>query len=142
MKDSFPVRLPLRIDWSETDIFGHINNLAIQKYAQAARVCLLEEAKLMNLLDTERKGPVIASTKCQFLKPVFYPGNVIAYSRVELLKNTSFGVFNVVINDNNEIVAQVNDIIVFFDFEKKTKTALPQNIRESLERLMNGEYTT
>ena len=34
----WPVRLHLRIDWSEMDVFGHVNNVMFMKYVQAARV--------------------------------------------------------------------------------------------------------
>ena len=30
--------MKLRIDWSEVDSFGHVNNLAILRYAQTARI--------------------------------------------------------------------------------------------------------
>ena len=35
--DDFKVKFEIRIDWSEIDLFGHINNLAIMNYVQAAR---------------------------------------------------------------------------------------------------------
>ena len=40
--DDYATKLDLRIDWSEIDSFGHINNIAIMKYIQAARVNYLE----------------------------------------------------------------------------------------------------
>jgi hypothetical protein len=30
--EPFSLKLELRIDWSEIDLFGHVNNLSIQKY--------------------------------------------------------------------------------------------------------------
>ncbi|HLN19509.1 MAG TPA: acyl-CoA thioesterase [Bacteroidales bacterium] len=140
MEESFPVRIHLRIDWSELDILGIINNLNIQKYAQAARVSLLEIAELMNLHKEEKIGPVIASTTCQFKKSLFYPGCVTVYSRIELIKNTSFGIVNYVYNDDNELVAQINDIIVLSDLVKKTKIPLPENLRKRLDALRSGSF--
>ena len=29
-------QITLRIDWSELDLFGHVNNVAFHKYAQTA----------------------------------------------------------------------------------------------------------
>ncbi len=43
----FPLKLRLRIDWSEIDLFGHVNNVATLKYVQAARVNCLEALGLM-----------------------------------------------------------------------------------------------
>jgi acyl-CoA thioester hydrolase len=39
--DDYKVKSEIRIDWSEIDLFGHINNLAIMKYVQTARVRFL-----------------------------------------------------------------------------------------------------
>ncbi len=47
--DDFKVKFEIRIDWSEIDLFGHINNLAIMKYVQAARVNYLELVGLMQM---------------------------------------------------------------------------------------------
>ncbi len=35
---SLATNISLRIDWSELDVFGHVNNVAFNKYAQAARL--------------------------------------------------------------------------------------------------------
>jgi hypothetical protein len=88
MKNS--TKIDIRIDWSEIDLFGHVNNLAIMKYVQAARVNMLEDLKLMQLQAEEKKGPILASIECQFLKPLFYPGQVTVYSNIGAIKNSSF----------------------------------------------------
>jgi hypothetical protein len=41
-----PAKIALRIDWSELDAFGHVNNLAIMKYVQSARIRCLEAVGL------------------------------------------------------------------------------------------------
>lgn len=135
--EGFTISLKLRIDWSEIDFFGHINNLAIMKYAQSARVQLLEATGLMQLYDKVRMGPIVASVRCQFRKPLFYPGEVIVYSRVESINNTSFEILHVICNEKSEIIAQSSDIIVFFDFNKKSKSDIPPDIREKLGKLVH-----
>lgn len=133
--ECFPASTRLRIDWSETDIFGHINNLEIMKYAQTARVRLLEEFGLMQSFHEVKKGPTLASIKCQFIKPIFYPGEITVYSRVELIKRTSFGFEHFICNEKGETAAQVNEIIVYFDFLNKTKLPLPDDIRSKIEEI-------
>lgn len=124
------LKLELRIDWSEIDVLGHINNLAILKYIQAGRVNYLESVGLLPLKAEKRTGPIIASTTCQFRKPLFYPGKVTVYSKVDLIKNTSFRIQYEVLNDDAEIVAEAHDIIVFYDFDKNTKLVLPEDIKD------------
>ena len=127
------VKLELRIDWSEIDLFGHVNNLAILKYIQAARVNYLETIGLMQMQVDTKVGPILASSSCQFLKPLFYPGQVVVYLTVEAIKTTSFRILHEVVNDKKEIVAEAQDIIVFYDFNKNTKLAIPDDLRMKLE---------
>jgi acyl-CoA thioester hydrolase len=139
MKDS-SVKLELRIDWSEIDLFGHVNNLAILKYVQAARVNYLELVDMMRLQTEKKMGPILASTNCQFRKPLFYPGTVTAYSRVDSIKNTSFRITHLIYNEKNELAAEAHDIIVFYDFTKNTKLAIPETIRRKIEALENQNF--
>jgi acyl-CoA thioester hydrolase len=139
MNDS-SIKLELRIDWSEIDLFGHVNNLAIMKYVQAARVNYLELIDLMQLQTEKKIGPILASTNCQFRKPLFYPGQVTVYSRVDSIKNTSFRIQHRMYNDKHEVSAEAHDIIVFYDFNKNTKLPIPEAIRRKIESLESQDF--
>ena len=130
-----PLRLELRIDWSEIDLFGHINNLAIQRYVQAARIQCMEALGLMQSQAETRVGPILASTNCRFRKPLYYPGTVTVHSTIDEIRNTSFKVCYEVHNDSGEIVAEAQDVIVLFDFGKKAKLVIPDALRKMIEKL-------
>jgi len=134
---NFTAKLELRIDWSEIDFFGHVNNLSILKYIQSARVNYLEITGLMQLQSEIKVGPILASTTCQFLKVLFYPGKITIYSKVEIIKNTSFIIQHKIFNDQNEIAAEAQDIIVVFDFNKNTKMPIPDKIKKNIAELEN-----
>lgn len=133
--DFFNTQLPLRIDWSDIDLFGHVNNVSIIRFAQAARVHFLETIGLMQLQYETQNGPILASISCQFRKPMFYPGNIVVYSKAGNLKNTSFEIVHEIYDEQNDNTAQIKDIIVFFDFKNNTKQTIPLNIREKIENL-------
>ncbi len=126
------VKFEIRIDWSEIDLFGHINNLAIMKYIQAARVHYLELAGLMQMQAELKKGPILASASCQFRKPLFYPGMVTVYSKVEGVKKTSFQLRHLIKNDGNEVIAEALDVIVFYDFNTNSKEIIPSALMERI----------
>lgn len=130
--DGYPNRIELRIDWSEMDLFGHVNNLAILKYIQAARVQFLENTGIMRLHAETGIGPVLASTSCQFKKQLRYPGRVTVHSKVEAIKNTSFQMRVVVLDEAREIVAEGLDVIVMFDYRSNRKHAIPEAIRKTI----------
>jgi acyl-CoA thioester hydrolase len=130
--NGFSKKCELRIDWSELDAFGHVNNLAIMKYVQAARVRCLDAAGLMQSQAEQGVGPILASIACQFRKPLFYPGRVTVYSRVDEIKNTSFKIQYEIYSEKNEIAAEAKDIIVLFDFNKQTKLPISEDLRKKL----------
>lgn len=130
--EHFPVRLSLRIDWSEMDLFGHVNNVAFLKYVQAARVNFWEHTSIQNELGINGKGPILASVSCQFKKPLHYPGDVIIQSRVAFIKTTSFGFHHRIIDTHGEIAAEAHDVIVMYDFNSKEKLPLSETLRQEL----------
>ena len=102
----FPIKTKLRIDWSEIDIFGHVNNVNYYKYIQAARVKYVEKLGMMKLYEDTKTGPTLASCKCDFKIPLFFPGEITIHSRVDFIKNTSFGISHKIMNDKNELAAE------------------------------------
>ena len=136
----FPVKLQLRIDWSEMDLFGHVNNVAYFRYVQAARVNYWEISMLSKLFNEMKLGPILLSTGCQFIKPLFYPGNITVESRVEFIKNTSFGIHHRILNDQDEVAAEAKDVIVTYDFNRNEKIPVPDDFRAAVERIEGRKF--
>ncbi len=128
---NFPLELKLRIDWSELDLFGHVNNVMFMKYVQAARVNYWEQSEIYSELQRNKIGPMLASASFQFKKQSMYPGNVTIRSGMEFIRNTSFSIHHKLYDDHGDIVAEAQDVIVMFDFNKNEKTAVPQVMREA-----------
>ena len=137
---NFSVKLNLRIDWSELDYFGHVNNVSIFKYVQAARVNYWEQIGLTALHKNMNIGPMLASCKCDFKKPLFYPGEVTMLTRVDEMRTTSFSISHELINDKGEIAGQAKDIVVMFDFNKNEKVSIPTDLRKAIEKLENRTF--
>ena len=122
--------LRLRIDWSEQDLFGHINNVAFMKYVQASRVNYWEQ---VGIPSTKSSGVMLVSTSCQFKKPLFYPGDVRIEASVNFIKNTSFGFHHIIYNSSDEVIAEADDVMVLYDFDKNENVVIPDNIRKQLD---------
>ncbi len=78
---------------------------------------------------------MLASTHCDFKKPLFYPGNIIVQTRVEFIKNTSFGFHHEVLNEKDELAAEAHDVMVMYDFLKNEKVVFPIELRKIVEEL-------
>lgn len=125
------MQLQFRLDWSEMDMFAHINNVSYFKYLQAARINYWEQIGLKTP-HTDGLGPMLASTGCQFRKPLFYPGNIIIDTSVQFIKNTSFGLLHRIYNADGELAAEGNDVVVLYDFLKHEKAQIPDWFRQKI----------
>lgn len=123
--------LELRIDWSHLDLLGHVNNLAIVEYFQAARVMLSEKVGLP-VFPGMRVGPIEAATEIQFTKQLHYPGKVRVRTSVAEIKNTSFILSHRIYDDVGDVAARGREVIVCFDFGRQVKMPLPEPVRAAL----------
>lgn len=124
--------LTLRIDWSELDVFGHVNNVMFMKYVQAARLQYVEEIGLMELYRSAHTGFMVAETTCQFKKPLHFPGMVNLHTKQRSIGNTSFVLEHHITNERNETVAIATDALVVYDFTKHEKCLIPEAIRKQM----------
>ncbi|HOD32618.1 MAG TPA: acyl-CoA thioesterase [Holophaga sp.] len=138
LSKGYPACFDLRIDWSEIDALGHVNNLAIMRYVQSARVNVLEAMGMMEHHRTTGVGPILAKTSCQFLRQLHYPGGVRVCSETDHLKTTSVQMNHIVLNDQNEKIAEAHDVIVLFDFNRNIKHTLSADFRDQVMRFSSG----
>jgi acyl-CoA thioester hydrolase len=132
--EGYNTKLDLRIDWSEMDLFGHVNNVAFFKYIQAARVNYWELVGLTKLHKEENIGLMLASSKCDFKKPLFFPGNLSIVSKIAYVKTTSFSLHHLILNNKKEICAEAEDVMVLYDFTKHEKVPFPADILRNIDK--------
>jgi acyl-CoA thioester hydrolase len=135
MRTKYPVRLSIVIDWSELDIFGHVNNLEFLKYVQAARVRYWELIELYNYFRETNIGPVLVSVHCDFKKPLHYPGTVTSTCGLRSIKNSSFGLSHRIIDEKGDVAAVAEDVMVLYDFNKREKALIPNWMRKNIQTL-------
>lgn len=131
----FPLQLTLRLDWSELDYFGHINNLAFYKYCQAGRMHFFDQIGMAQHHLKTQVGPILAAAQCQFKQQLHYPGQVIVHTRATWMKTTSFGLLHHLVDEKNQVAAIAEEVIVYFDFNTQQKASLPERFRQGIEGL-------
>jgi acyl-CoA thioester hydrolase len=135
-----PPILNLRIDWSDLDLYGHVNNVAFMKYVQAARLNYIELLGLNAAYESERKSFLVASTTIHFLSPLYFPGQLTIHSKITFIKNSSFGIAYEIINDQLLKVAEASDILVLFDFKNNQKIAFPVATRNLVNHIQQSTF--
>ena len=125
----------MRIDWSEQDLLGHVNNVSIVKYCQSSRIIFLTEVGLP-VKPLMEFGPIEAATSLQFKRQLHYPGKVRIYTTLQEVKNTSFIIEHRIFDDAGHLAVIGTEVIVCFDFVNQTKVPIPDEVRRRM-----AEYT-
>ncbi|MDI1353417.1 MAG: acyl-CoA thioesterase [bacterium] len=131
MGDQRDVKLIIKIEWADLDLFGHVNNVAFFRYMQSARIAFCEGIGLSSMHENQTSF-MVASSHCDFKKPLRYPGDILVQSNVLWVKNTSFKLGHAIINGSGEISALGEDVLVVFDHLNKVKLPITDSLRESI----------
>lgn len=129
---------PVTIRFSDTDMLGHINNVAIATFFEAARCEIFY--RLMREGGVPKRGSgqedidfVLARVAIDFKRELHYPGTVDVGARFTKVGNrsvtTGYGLF---IGDVCHATAEA--VNVFFDLKTRSPIAPPAGVRALLDR--------
>ena len=124
----------LKTDWADLDLFGHVNNVAFFRYIQAARVNYCDQIGLSSLNKTPLSF-MVASTQCQFKKPLLFPEDIHVKTKVSWIRNSSFQLDHFILDSSDQICAEGTDILVVYDHFKKEKRSIDEELRKKIERV-------
>jgi len=125
----YKLSIDLRIDWSDLDMYKHVNNLSFIKFMQTGRALFWEATGLTKIYEETNKGPMVVSTHCDFKKSLYYPGTAIVKTKLAFIKNSSFGLDHLILNEKMEVCAEGRDVAVFFDFNLSETYSIPEDLR-------------
>ena len=130
--ESYKLEIQLRIDWSDLDMYKHVNNISFMRYMQSGRVNFWEASGIYKMYENSNMGTMLVSTHCDFKKSLYYPGKAIVKTKLDFIKNSSFGLKHLILDEANEICAEGKDVVVCYDFDKDKPFQIPQDLREKL----------
>ena len=131
-----------RIDWSDLDLLGHVNNIAFSRFFQAARVEYCGHIG-MNVYPGMKTGPILAASRVQFTAQLFFPGSVRILTRIKKTGGTSVVMEHALYDDKGTLCAFAEDVVVRFDFKAGTKIPLGGEILGKIadyEAACGGEF--
>lgn len=135
MHVTYHTRFSLRIDWADLDLFGHVNNVAFFKYIQAARVNYCELAGLTTLNEAGKPGFVVASSQCRFKHTLHYPGVATIEARLDWMKNTSLQLAYRLLDQDGQLCAEAEDVLVVYDYALKAKLSISPALRAAIQKI-------
>lgn len=125
---SFFVEVSVR--FSETDMYGHLNNTVTFAYFEYARIEYFKHITLMSdwLNPNGEKIPVVADLQCDYVKQVFFDEKLKIYVKANTIGSSSVDLHYMAKNEKGEIVFTGRGSIV--QIEKKTGRASKWNEKE------------
>ncbi len=132
----FPVVIELPIQWGEMDAYGHVNNTVFFRFFESARIAFLDRCGFLAAHGELEVGAILHSTACRFRRPLFYPDTISVGARAsEVLTDRFIMEYKIVSHSQDEVVAEGTGTVVSFDYTTRSKTDLPEMVREGLARL-------
>ncbi|MCH7874215.1 MAG: acyl-CoA thioesterase [Gemmatimonadetes bacterium] len=134
--DGFPVIVRLPVQWGEMDAYGHVNNAVLFRYFETARIAFLERCGFLEAYERDKIGAILHSTDCRFRRALRYPDTVLVGGRAVDVSEDRFTMgYRVVSLEHDEVVAEGAGVVVSYDYVRKAKTALPEEVRRRIAGL-------
>ncbi len=136
-EEEFEFFTEVKVRFSETDMFGHLNNTVPFAYFEFARIEYLKQLGFMTNWTTEQitKIPVVANLQCDYLKQVYFDETLRIYVKAAHIGTTSIDLHYLAKNENDEICFTGRGTIVQID--KNTGKATPWNEKE--KQILHGK---
>ncbi|PHA00769.1 hypothetical protein COE51_05500 [Bacillus pseudomycoides] len=124
-ESTFSFYIPIKVRFSETDMFGHMNNGVAFAYFELARIEFFKELGFMQewVHEASETMIVVADLQCDFLKQVFFDENLKVYVKAENVGNSSLDMHYMVRNEAGEICLIGRGALV--QASKKTGKGVP-----------------
>ncbi|MBM7648901.1 acyl-CoA thioester hydrolase [Bacillus ectoiniformans] len=131
---------PVKVRFSETDMFGHLNNTVPFIYFEEARIEFLTHIGLMEgWLENENESiPVVADLQCDFLEQVYFGETLHIYVKANEVGNSSCDIHYKGVRSDGKIGFIGRGTLV--QISKVTGKALPLS-EGSKKKLEQGKYS-
>lgn len=131
-RETFAQFTPVTIRFCDTDKLGHVNNVSIASYIEAAR-CELFDGLMQRAGDAGGDiDYVLARVAIDFRREIHYPGTVEVGARILRLGNRSvvsgYGAFL-----DGSCFATAQSVNVFFNLRTRKSAPMPERFRRLLE---------
>ncbi len=131
-KKEFVFSSPTTIRFSETDMFGHMNNVSPFIYFEEARINFLKEVGLFTNIHHVTGVPVVADLQCDFHQQLYFDQTIQTYVKAVHVGSTSFDLHYMVVNEKKEIVLTGRGRMVYVDQHTGKPQALSEEMKQKL----------
>lgn len=122
----------INVRFSDTDMFGHVNNAVYASYMEESRFAFFNEVLPDQGL---HHSVILASLKLDYRAQTKYPqnGTLVATTWIQHIGNSSFTFYCVLTSEEGKLICEGTAVIVHFDFSAEKSLPLPQSVRDALQ---------
>lgn len=131
-KDEFSFSIPIKIRFSETDMFGHVNNVSAFIYFEEARIEFLKSVGLFENKQGDKGFPIVSDLQCDYHKQLFFNDKISLYVKVNHVGTTSMDVHYMAINEQGDICLTGRGRMVYVQSETGEPTPLSESMKKKL----------
>ncbi|WP_047981664.1 acyl-CoA thioesterase [Ornithinibacillus contaminans] len=128
----FTFSIPIRIRFSETDMFGHVNNVSPFIYFEEARIEYLKHVNLFDKSNHAERIPIVADLQCDYLQQIYFDDQLSMYVKAAQIGKTSVDVHYMGVNQKNEICLTGRGRIVYINPTTGRPIGLSDAIKDKL----------
>ncbi|WP_431027423.1 acyl-CoA thioesterase [Lysinibacillus sp. LZ02] len=108
-ESEFEFSVEVQVRFSETDMFGHVNNTVVFTYLEFARI---EYLKAIDLMGKEGNIPVVADLQCDYVRQMYFGEKIEVYVKIAQIGSSSVDIHYLGKNEKGEIVFTARGTIV------------------------------
>lgn len=124
-RSEFIFSVPIKIRFSETDMFGHVNNVSPFIYFEEARIEYLKAIELFDNVSNSKFIPIVADLQCDYHEQLYFDNNINVFVKTNQIGTTSFDLHYMVLNDHQKLCLTGRGRLVNID--KQTGKPAPLN---------------
>ncbi|MDQ3100150.1 MAG: acyl-CoA thioesterase [Bacteroidota bacterium] len=125
---NLPVSIQINVAWGEQDLFGHVNNIVYFRYFESVRMHFLDRIGVLRSHKETGLGVILASTTCDYEKPVEWPQILTVRTGCDHVGTTSFTMKYQITNEIGELMATGSSVQVMYDYNRRTKIPIPDQV--------------
>jgi acyl-CoA thioester hydrolase len=139
MPNDYPVSVSISVQWGEMDALGHVNNARFFTCFESARIALFQRIGVATG-GPSATGPILATTSCDFLRPVVFPATLRAGVRVARVGETSIAMEYEIADASPSqgeavVYARGTSVAVIVDYATMKKVRVPDDVRAAIAAL-------
>ncbi len=134
--EGYPVTITVPVQWGDQDAFNHVNNVVYYRWFESARIAYFRRMGLMGMSSANRIGPILASSTCEYRKPINFPDTIRVGIRVTRIGRTSIGFEHRIVSEElKALAAEGISTTVVVNYDTYRPHPVPEQVRQSIESL-------